>query len=391
MFAICNATIYTPGKVIDNGFVVIEDHRIVEIGPASQTLPPGIELCDARGLILAPGFLDLQINGGFGHDFTADPSTIWQVAAELPRFGVTGFLPTIITSPLEKVRTARDVLTTGPPAGWRGAQPIGLHLEGPFLNPGKKGAHNPAYLRYPSLSDINGWSVENQVRLVTMAPELPWALETIGELARRGILVSSGHSLATYDEAVAGIEAGARYATHLFNAMPPLHHREPGLAAASLVDDRVTIGLIPDGLHVHPALVNLVRHIAGPDRLNLVTDAMAAMGMDPGDYLLGDYQVVVDERSARLADGTLAGCLLSLDAILRAYISFTSAPFDEALATITTTPARLLGLETSIGRIAPGLNADLVLLTPDLQVVETFIGGESIYQVPNIGLKSTIR
>jgi N-acetylglucosamine-6-phosphate deacetylase len=391
MFAICNATIYTSEKVIDNGLVVIEDRRIVDIGLASQKLPPGIELRDARGLILAPGFLDLQINGGFGHDFTADPTTIWAVAAGLPRFGVTGFLPTIITSPLETVRTTQDILRAGPPSDWKGAQPIGLHLEGPFLNPGKKGAHNPAYLRHPSLSDINEWSVENQVRLVTMAPELPWALETIGELARRGVVVSSGHSLATYDEAVAGIEAGARYATHLFNAMPALHHREPGLAAASLADDRVTIGLIPDGLHVHPALVNLVRRCAGPDRLNLVTDAMAAMGMDPGDYLLGDYRVVVDERSARLADGTLAGCVLSLDAILRAYISFTSAPLDEALATITTTPARLLGLETSIGRITPGLNADLVLLTPDLQVVETFIGGESIYQVPERELKSTFR
>jgi N-acetylglucosamine-6-phosphate deacetylase len=143
MFAICNATIYTSEKVIDNGLVVIEDRRIVDIGLASQKLPPGIELRDARGLILAPGFLDLQINGGFGHDFTADPTTIWAVAAGLPRFGVTGFLPTIITSPLETVRTAQDILRAGPPSDWKGAQPIGLHLEGPFLNPGKKGAQQP--------------------------------------------------------------------------------------------------------------------------------------------------------------------------------------------------------------------------------------------------------
>jgi N-acetylglucosamine-6-phosphate deacetylase len=388
MLAIRHATIYTPDRIIDDGLVLIENGRIVEVGPAGQTLPPEIDIRDARSLILAPGFLDLQVNGGFGLDFTTDPSTIWPVAAGLPQFGVTGFLPTVITSPLETIKKAQQILTAGPPAGWKGARPIGLHLEGPFLNPGKKGAHNPAYLRHPSPADVVDWAPEIHVRLVTLAPELPWAGDLIAELARRGVIVSTGHSLATYDEAAAGFEAGARYTTHLFNAMPALHHREPGLVAAALADPRVTIGLIADGLHVHPALVSLIRQIAGADRLNLVTDAMAAMGMEPGEYYLGDYQVTVGENSARLADGTLAGCVLSLDAILRAYVSFTGAPLAEALATITTTPARLLGLETSIGRIAPGLGADLVLLTPALEIAETFIGGESVYQATGYQIRN---
>jgi len=301
------------------------------------------------------------------------------VATALPRYGVTGFLPTIITSPLDTVRAAQQVLGDGPPPGWAGARPLGLHLEGPFLNPGKKGAHNPAHLRLVSPADLNGWSPDHGVRLVTLAPELPWAVQAIVELARRGVVVSAGHSLATFDEAVAGFDAGARYATHLFNAMPTLHHREPGLVAAALSDPRVTVGLIPDGLHVHPALVRLVWQLLGPARLNLVSDAMAAMGMAPGEYALGDFRVTVDDAAARLDDGTLAGCVLSLDAILRAFLSFSGASLAEALATVTSTPARLLGLD-GVGRLAPGCRADLVLLTPDGHVVETFVSGESIYR-----------
>lgn len=380
MFAIRHATILTPGTVIADGTLLVADDHIQAVGGPHLVVPAGVIERDATGLLLTPGFIDLQLNGGFGLDFTADPATIWDVAAALPRFGVTSFLPTIITAPLSVSQAAQRVLAGGPPAGWRGARPLGLHLEGPFLNPGKKGAHNPAYLRHASAAGINGWSPETGVRLVTLAPELPWAGQAIAELARRGVVVSAGHSLATFDEAAAGFEAGARYATHLFNAMPTLHHREPGLVAAALADPRVTVGLIPDGLHVHPALVRLLWQWLGPDRLNLVSDAMAAMGMPPGEYVLGDYHVTVDDDSARLGNGTLAGCVLSLDAILRAFVTFTGATAAEALPTVTSTPARLLGLGDRLGRIAPGYDADLVLLSSDLRVVETFVGGESVYR-----------
>ena len=380
MLAICHATIITPQAVIDDGTALISGGRISAIGGAELEVPPTTERRDAGGLILAPGFLDLQVNGGFGLDFTADPATIWDVAAGLPRYGVTGFLPTIITAPPEKARAAQDVLRAGPPPGWTGAIPLGLHLEGPFLNPGKKGAHNPAHLRLPSAAAIGDWSAAAGVRLVTLAPELPWALDAIAALSGRDVVVSAGHSLATYDEAAAGFAAGARYATHLFNAMPALHHREPGLAAAALADPRVVVGLIADGLHVHPALVDLVWRALGPERLNLVTDVMAAMGMEPGEYVLGDYRVRVDDNSARLPDGTLAGCTLSLDAILRAFMVFSGAALPAALATVTTTPARLLGLDGRLGRVAPGLAADLVLMTPQLEIVETLVAGETVYR-----------
>jgi len=380
MLAIRHATVIVAGTTIEDGTVLIAGGYVRAVGGPDLPLPAGSTTRDVAGLILAPGFLDLQVNGGFGLDFTADPASIWDVAAQLSRYGVTGFLPTIITSPPDTAQAAQRVLRDGPPRQWTGARPLGLHLEGPFLNPGKKGAHNPAHLRLPSAAGINGWSAEAGVRLVTLAPELPWASDAISALTGRGVVVSAGHSLASYDEATAGFDAGARYATHLFNAMPPLHHREPGLIAAALADSRVVVGLIPDGLHVHPALVLLLWKLLGPERLNLVTDAMAAMGMEPGEYALGDFRVTVDEVAARLPDGTLAGCIMSLDAILRAFIGFTGASLPEALATVTTTPARLLGLQERLGRIAPGRPADLVLMTPGLEIVETFVEGESIYR-----------
>ncbi len=375
-----HATLITPDEVIENGSLIVGDGRIRAIGGPDLPLPGDADVIDAKGLVLAPGFIDLQVNGGFGLDFTADPATIWDVAARLPRYGVTNFLPTIITSPLETIHQAQDVLMAGPPPGWSGARPLGLHVEGPFLNREKKGAHNPDYLRPPELADVAGWSPDSFIRLVTLAPELPGALDVIDALATRGVVVSAGHSTASFEAAAAGFDSGARYATHLFNAMPALHHREPGLVAAALADSRVTVGLIPDGLHVHPALVNLVWQLLGRERLNLVTDAMAAMGMSPGEYLLGDFRVTVDEMSARLPDGTLAGCVLSLDAILRAFRAFTGASLADAVATVTATPARLLGLEDRLGRLRPGAAADLVLLTPEGEVIETLVAGELLYR-----------
>ncbi len=377
------AALYTPETILENAAVLIDGGRLIAVDTADALpCPAGAEVVDATGLLLAPGFIDLQFNGGFGDDFTDDPATIWRVAEKLPRYGVTSFLPTIITSPADKVALGQQVVTTGRPAGFRGADPLGLHVEGPFLNLKKKGAHNPAYLRPPSLEAAAGWSLEMGVRLVSLAPELPGALEVIVALSDRGVLVSAAHSMATYDEAITGFDAGIRYGTHLFNAMPTLGHRDPGLPGALLADDRITVGIIADGIHVHPALVKLVWRMLGPGRLNLVTDAMAALGMAAGVHLLGDFAVTVDETSARLADGTLAGSILALDQALRNLIAFTGCTLSDALATITTTPARALGLDHERGRIAPGYTADLLLLTPDLRVRATMVAGEVVYTAP---------
>ncbi len=292
---------------------------------------------------------------------------------------MTSFLPTIITSPLERIAAAQEVLAQGSPDDGQGAIPLGLHVEGPFLNPLKKGAHNPNHLCLPNLEAVAGWSPGQGVRLVTLAPELPGALAVIAALAERGVVVSAGHSMATYAEAQAAIEAGLTYGTHLFNTMSPLLHREPGLPGALLTNPALIVGLIPDDVHVHPAVIELIWAIKGGKRLNLVTDAMAALGMSPGRYHLGDQTVMVTENEARLGDGTLAGSIVSMAVALGNLMAFTGCSLAEALPTVTTTPASLLGISDQRGQIATGLLADVVLLTPDLQVVTTIVEGQTVY------------
>ncbi|MEX2548371.1 MAG: amidohydrolase family protein, partial [Chloroflexota bacterium] len=237
------------------------------------------------------------------------------------------------------------------------------------------------HIRLPTQAepDVQSWSKEAGVRMVTLAPELDGALDLIRDLVARGVVVSAGHSSATRDQAVAGFDAGITYATHLFNAMAPLGHREPGLAGAALADARVTVGIIPDGIHMHPDIVRIVNRATGEDRLSLVTDATAGMGMAPGRYLLGERDVVLDGTSVRLAgDGRLAGSALTADEALRRFVEMTGATVASAVATMTTTPARLLGLADR-GFVGPGAPADLALFTPGLDLVATFVGGQPVH------------
>lgn len=374
------ATILTPAEEFPDGALLIDGDRVVAVGRAGDVpCPPGARRVDLGAHRIVPGLIDLQINGAFGHDFTADPTTIWAVGAGLPRYGVTAFLPTLITCPLETVAAAQAIMQAGPPPGYRGTRALGLHLEGPFLNPAKRGAHNPAHLRLPDRAAVADWSPAQGVRLVTLAPELPGALPVVRALRDQGVIVSAGHSLATLEEAQAGFAAGITYGTHLFNAMPPLDHRAPGLAGALLTEGGSTVGIIADGLHVHPALVALAWAAKGPTRLTLVTDAMAALGMPPGRYQLGDWEAIVDGSSARLADGRLAGSLLSLDAAVRNLIAYTGCSLGAALATVTTVPAALLGLGDTYGRLGPGSAADLAVLTADNAVAATMLGGTFVY------------
>jgi N-acetylglucosamine-6-phosphate deacetylase len=371
-----NATIFSTGETAS---LLISDGLIQGVLPANQApASPSEHVIDAQGLILAPGFIELQINGGFGFDFTEDPGSIWSVAEKLPRYGVTSFLPTVITSPWKSIQRAIDVMQAGSPAEFRGALPLGLHLEGPFLNPGRKGAHNPTYLRPPDASLVEGWSPANGVRLVTLAPELPGAHETIRKLRAQGVVVSAGHSLATFDQAVAAFEAGITYGTHVFNAMPPLEHRSPNLAGALLTTPGLTVGLIVDGIHAHPAVIRLVWRAKGPAEITLVTDAMAALGMEDGLYRLGDFDITVQNGSARLPDGVLAGSIVQPDQEIRNLMEMTGCTLAEALLTFTSTPARVLGLSDR-GRIEAGCIADLVLLTTSGHIHSTILQGEAVY------------
>ncbi len=352
--------------------IAIADARIAAV---TRGLDPRADL-KTPGWI-APGFIDLQVNGGFGFDATTDGAAVAEIAARLPATGVTAFLPTLISSPLDAYPPLlRAVAAAAQPA--RGAQILGVHLEGPYLNPQRAGAHNPNYLRAPEARELEVWAGSPLVRLATLAPELPGAGDLIRQLRARGVVVSAGHSAANWAQAVAGFQAGIAWGTHLFNAMSPLAHRAPGLVGALLSSD-VPCGLIADGVHVHPAAVKIAWRAKGARGLTLVTDATAAMGMGAGRYRLGDRDVILDGTSTRLADGTLAGSVLQMDAAIRNGMTFTGCSLAEAITMASTVPARVIGLEHK-GRIAPGYDADLVVLDEALRVQLTIARGEIIFE-----------
>ena len=365
-----------PKTQITDGAILLDGTKILAVDSASQLAPPaGAKELDAHSLTAAPGYIDWQLNGGFGLDFTENPENIWDVAAKLPEHGVTAFLPTIITAPLNTYSTAQQTLSAGPPKGFHGAKPLGLHFEGPYLNPGKKGAHNPAYLRSPALDETRLWSRKNSVWLVTLAPELPGAIAMIQALRKNDIVISAGHSLATYEQALEAFAAGVTSATHLFNAMPALDHRQPGLIAACLADNKVTAGLIPDGIHVHPAMVKLAWKNKGARCMAIVTDAMAALGMKAGVYGLGDYEVTVNETSARLKDGTLAGSIVHMDQAVRNLMQFSGCSLAQAIGAASINPARLIGADQK-GRLQPGADADLLLMDSQGNLMLSIANGE---------------
>lgn len=291
------------------------------------------------------GLVDLQVNGAAGHDLTSDPDRMWDVAAALPAYGVAAFLPTVITSDPRVAVRALEVLAGGPPSGWSGATPLGVHLEGPMLAPSRKGAHPEEWLRAPSAELVDGWSRDAGVAMVTLAPELPGALDVVELLVGRGVVVSVGHTAASSAEVAAAVEAGATCATHLGNAMPPMSARDPGAVGTVLASDRLVAGLIVDGHHLDPAFVRVAWRALGPDRFLSVSDTTAALGMPDGPARLGHRDVVVSAGTVRLPDGTLAGSAASLrDCVVR-LAEQTGCSMAEAVATATTTPLRVLGLD----------------------------------------------
>jgi len=350
------------------------------VGPGPGAVGPVAgDVLDATGLSVLPGLIDAQVNGAVGHDLTAEPESLWEVAAGLVRFGVTAFVPTVITSAPEARTRARDVLRSGPPAGWAGAVPLGLHFEGPMIAPARKGAHPPRWLAAPSLALVEDWSPETGVVMVTLAPELPGALDVIHALAGRGVVVSLGHTEAGTAEVEAAIAAGARMMTHLGNAMPPLLAREPGPVGHALGGETLTAGVIADGHHLDPLMLRTAWRALQPSgRFLAVTDTTAALGMPPGEARLGDQEVVVSDGTVRLADGTLAGSAASLPQCLRVIRAVTGADLAAAVATCTVVPARLLG-EPDRGHLRPGARGDVTLVDDRLEVVATVVAGTVVH------------
>lgn len=351
--------------------LTVEDGRVVAIRDAGEAPADALGGPDAW---IVPGLIDIQLNGAFGVDFTDPDADLAHAAAALPSTGVTAFLPTLVSSPADGY--ARFLGNLASPMADGAARVLGAHLEGPFLAPSRRGAHDPDALRAPDLDELRAWLDAGGVRMVTLAPELPSAEALITELSSRGVIAAIGHSDASWGEAGAAIRAGASLGTHLFNAMRPFHHRDPGIVGRLLASG-VTVSLIIDSIHVAPETIALVASIKAPNELIFVTDGLAALGQPPGPYRLGEREVISDGTVARLADGTLSGSVVPMVLALGRLVA---AGLDPSIAVraASTTPAALLGVEENHGRLEVGRIADLVLLdrdwNPQLTLVQGRIG-----------------
>jgi len=370
------------GNGLVRGTLTADGDQIVAIESSHRAGATGGVVVDASGCSVLPGFVDLQVNGAVGVDLTVSPQGIDEVAELLPRCGITSFMPTVISSPLDAIDTAVTVVhewAQRVPAGSRGgARSLGMHVEGPFLNPTRKGAHPAQHLRVPTQDAAHGWRHDRGVAMVTIAPELDGALAVIEQLAAAGVVVCAGHTDADPAQLELAVAAGARGVTHLFNAMGPMTARSPGPAGAAMAHPTLIAGLIVDGIHVDPAMVRLAWRALGPDRLALVSDAMAALGLAHGTYAIGDTEVVVDGSGARTAAGVLAGSVLRFDEGVRNLMAFTGCDIVAAARAASTTPARLAG-RADIGELAPGRRADFVILDDEQRVVLTMVDGRVVW------------
>ncbi len=385
MIAFTANCLYTPLERVDQPLLLVDDHVIIDLtSRALREIPAGVRVVDFGDAILAPGFVDIHIHGGAGQDvMVADAFQLANVERLLSHHGVTSYFPTTVTVPLDQICSALERLADAIESASvdngsrRGrAQPLGIHLEGPFLSHERRGAHPLENLLPPTLETFNRlWqAARGHIRIMTIAPELDGALEVIAEAARLGVCVSMGHSDAEMKSATAGLAAGARHATHTFNAMRPLDQREPGILGEVLTDPRLSADIIVDGIHLDPAIVRLFLQSKGPDQAVLITDAISATGMPDGRYRLGTFEVEV-KNGRCLVDGKLAGSVLTMDRAVRNVMEFAHWDLQQALRLATLNPARVAGLANR-GKLTPGAEADFVVLSPTGEVRNTIIRGE---------------
>ncbi|MFZ3366663.1 MAG: N-acetylglucosamine-6-phosphate deacetylase [Candidatus Sulfotelmatobacter sp.] len=389
MIVLCAHRLYTPWEELRNPLVFIEDGIISAVSSrAEREIPKNAtevdftrEIPDA---ILAPGFVDIHVHGGAGLDvMRASPAELPRLNKFLTTHGVTGYFPTTVAAPLDQTCAAleriADAIEAAQPLGTNGdlvqARPLGIHLEGPFLSHKRRGVHPPENLVEPTLQIFERfWQASRgHVRMMTIAPELPGAIEVIAEAARRNVCVSIGHSDAVMETARAAVKAGARHATHTFNAMRPLDHREPGILGEALTSEELSADIIADGIHVAPEVVKLFLKAKGIEHAVLITDATAAAGMPDGTYRLGPIQVEV-KNGRCTSDGKLAGSVLTMDRAVRNVVQFANWSLQDAVRAATLNPTRAVGLAHH-GRLTPGAEANLVVLGPDGEVKRTIVRG----------------
>jgi len=380
---ITNGTIVTPTRLWEGGALLIEGERIAGIGRRDDfgTLPDA-EIIDATGYWVVPGYVDVHVHGAMGRDMMEGTvEAISTAAAFYARHGTTAFLPTSVTAHsedidrfLEAVAEAQRRTVTGE------ARVLGAHIEGPYISPKMSGAQAAKFIRPADRREYERWFASGIIRLITVAPEVPENRPLLSYALKQGAAVSVGHSAATFQETMAAVDWGLNHATHTFNAMTGLHHRDPGAAGAALYSDKIYAELIADTVHVHPAAMAILVRAKGPGRTVLVTDAMTAVGLGDGDYSLGAQMVQVRNGIARIANGSLAGSLLTMDQAVKNVVRETGSTLAQAVEMASLTPARSIGLAHRKGSLEPGKDADLLLLDRDLNVAVTMIGGEVAYR-----------
>jgi N-acetylglucosamine-6-phosphate deacetylase len=380
--------LYTPVEEIEKPLLVVEDGRISEVSSrSSKNVPGNISLIDFGDAVLAPGFVDIHMHGGAGLDLMrALPSELPRLGKFLATHGVTGYFATTVAAPLDSTSAALGRLADAIEAAAKAnptngdaaqARPLGIHLEGPFLSHKRRGVHPPENLVTPTIAIFDRlWqAARGHVRMLTIAPEIPGAMEVIAEAARRKVCVSIGHSDAEMPIAQDAVKAGARHATHTFNAMRPLDHRDPGIIGEVLSNDRVSADIIVDGIHVAPAVVKLFLRAKGRERAVLITDAISATGMPDGRYQLGPIEVDVKDGKCT-ANGSLAGSVLTMDRAVRNVTKFSEWTLRDAVQAATLNPARAVGLAAHHGILAKGASADFTVLSPAGEVLKTIVRGQ---------------
>jgi len=378
---VTNCRLFDAADSSQTASVLIEDGIISRVGQIDSAARCD-NILDAKGRTIAPGFIDIHIQGAGGADIldgTLDAlKTISQTCA---RFGTTSFLATTVFTPGEENKHLATVAqSAGRDLG--GANLLGIHLEGPFISPQKRGMIRPECICAPALQLLEKIQdlTNGHLKMMTIGPELPGNIRLIRHLVDSGIVASFGHSNATYEQTLDGFDAGISHVTHLFNAMPSLHHRSPGPLLAIFQTRSVTAQLICDGVHTHPSVLRFVFDLLGPERIIPITDGMQATGLPDGKYFYNGIEYEAKDGTARYKDGTLIGTALGLSQLLQRLVTVTGCPLDTAIKTVTENPASLLGIEKRKGSIAPGKDADLVLLEHDCSVHTTIVGGKIVYQ-----------
>ena len=385
------ARLVLPTGTVDDGRVIVEGTRIADGGPpgpepvgGSAKAPGGAETVDLDGHWVVPGFVDLHNHGGGGASFAGGTAEDVLKGVHTHRLhGTTTVVASAVTGDLDFLARHAGMLAELAQQG----EIAGIHFEGPFISPCRKGAHDEGLLRDPDPAEVRKLvdAAHGHARMMTLATELPGGLDSVRLLAEHGVIAAVGHTDATYEQTLQAVDAGATVATHLFNAMPPLGHRSPGPITALLEDERVTVELINDGTHLHPAALQLAFHHAGAGRVAFITDAMDAAGFGDGRYMLGPLEVEVADGVARLVEGgSIAGSTLTLDRAFKRAVTVDGLPVEDVVRAISVNPARLLGLDDRIGSLEPGKDADLVVLDAGFDLVGVMRRGEWVVR-PQLG------